>query len=125
MACKIVDCKFVLHSSDTCCLQHRIEPRWLSRYSDLLGLDIPGPESRRVTDTFSRMSRPALGPTQPPVQCAPNVLSPAVKRWIREVYYLPPSNPEVKNGRSCIPPSPVCLSGVHKDASPLRCSNTS
>jgi hypothetical protein len=116
MACTIVDCKFVLHSSDTCCLQHRMEPGWLSRYSDWLGLDIPGPESRRVTDTFSRMSRPAVGHTQPPVQWAPNVLSPAVKRRGREVSFLTPSNPEVKNERSCIPPPPVCLNGVHKDA---------
>jgi hypothetical protein len=29
---------------------------------------------------FSSVSRPALGPTQPPVQCLPGVLSPGVKR---------------------------------------------
>ena len=107
----------MLHSSDTCCLQHRMEPGWLSRYSDWLGLDVPGPESRRVTDTFSRMSRPALGPTQPPVQWALNVLTPAVKRRGREVYCLPPSDPEVKNERSCIPPPQyvlmVCTSTLH------------
>lgn len=81
MACEIIDCKFVLYSSDDiCCLQYRMEPGWLSRYSDWLGLGNPGFESHRVTGTFSRMSWPALGPTEPSVQWTPNVLSPSVKR---------------------------------------------
>jgi hypothetical protein len=29
---------------------------------------------------FSSVSRPALGPTQPSIQCVPGVLSPGVKR---------------------------------------------
>lgn len=57
-------CKKVIQwPAKLCCtVLHRMEPGWLSRYSDWLGLDIPGPESRRVTDAFSTMSRPALGP---------------------------------------------------------------
>jgi hypothetical protein len=100
--------KIVLHSSDTHCLQYHMDP---------------GFESRSVTDTFSRTSRPVLGPAQPLVHWTPTVLSPAVKRRGRQVGCLPPSNPEVKNKRNCIPAPPVYLDCVHKYASPLRCSN--
>ena len=44
-----------------------IPARQLSRYSDWLGLDGPGIESRWGRD-FAHLSRPALGPTQRPVQ---------------------------------------------------------
>jgi hypothetical protein len=42
------------------------------------------------------VSRPALRPTQPPIQWVPGTLSPGVKRSGREGYHLPPSSAEVK-----------------------------
>jgi hypothetical protein len=42
--------------------------------------------------------RPALGPTQPPVQWVPGVLSPGVKaRPGRDTDHSPPSSAEVEN----------------------------
>jgi hypothetical protein len=49
---------------------------------------------------FTTASRPALGPTQPPIQWAPGGLTPAVKRPGREVDQSPPSSAEVKNSWS-------------------------
>jgi hypothetical protein len=44
------------------------------------------------------VSRPALGPTQPPVQWVPGVLSPGVKaRSERDADHSPPSSAEVEN----------------------------
>jgi hypothetical protein len=44
------------------------------------------------------VSRPALGPTQPPVQWVPGVLSPGVKtRPGRDADTSPPSSAEVEN----------------------------
>jgi hypothetical protein len=53
-------------------------------------------------DTFllATTSRPALWPTQPPIQWVPRTLSPEVKRPGREAYHSPPSSAEVKNARS-------------------------
>jgi hypothetical protein len=45
---------------------------------------------------FSASSRPALGPTQPPIQCVSKTLSPVVKRPGREADHLPPTSAEVK-----------------------------
>jgi hypothetical protein len=45
---------------------------------------------------FSRLSRPALGPTQPPIQCIPEALSPRVNRPWREADHSPPNSAEVK-----------------------------
>jgi hypothetical protein len=55
------------------------------------GLDGPGIESRRGRD-FSHTSRPALGPTQPPVQWVPGVKQPG-----RCADHPPPPSTEVKN----------------------------
>jgi len=45
-------------------------------------------------------SRPALGPTQPPIQLVPGALSVAVKRPGRETDRSPPSSAEVMNAWS-------------------------
>jgi hypothetical protein len=45
---------------------------------------------------FTTASRTALGPTQPPIQWVPGVLSQGVKRPGREVDHSPPSSAEVK-----------------------------
>jgi hypothetical protein len=54
---------------------------------------------------FSITSRPALGPTKPPTQWAPEVASPGEKRQEREGDHSPPTSPEVNNGEA-IPPLP-------------------
>jgi hypothetical protein len=41
---------------------------------------------------FTTASRPALEPTQPPIQWVPGALSLGVKRPVREVQHSPPSN---------------------------------
>jgi hypothetical protein len=41
-------------------------------------------------------SRPALGPTQPPIQWVSGALSPGIKRPGREADYSPPTTAEVK-----------------------------
>jgi hypothetical protein len=45
---------------------------------------------------LSTASRPALGPTQPPIQSVPGVLSPGVKRPGRDADHSPPSRAEFK-----------------------------
>jgi hypothetical protein len=52
--------------------------------------------SRVKNFLFSTSSRPALGPTQPPIQWVPVVFSPGVKRPGREADYSPPTSAEVK-----------------------------
>jgi hypothetical protein len=54
---------------------------------------------------ISTMSRPALGPTLPPIQWVAGALSPKIKRLGREADYSPSSSAEVKNG-GAIPPLP-------------------
>jgi hypothetical protein len=54
---------------------------------------------------FSTHSRPALGPTQPPIEWIPGAISPGVKRPGSEADHSSPSSAEVKNG-GAIPPLP-------------------
>jgi hypothetical protein len=46
---------------------------------------------------------PNMGPTQPPIEWVPGVLSPDVKRQGREADYSPPSSAEIKNSGT-VPP---------------------
>jgi hypothetical protein len=46
---------------------------------------------------LATVSRPALGPSQPPIQWAPRVLSPEVKRAVQEFDRSPPSSAQFKN----------------------------
>jgi hypothetical protein len=67
------------------------------RYSDALRAGQPGFESRQGKDfLFSITSTPAVGPTQPPIQWVPGVLSLGVKRSGREADHSPPASAEVK-----------------------------
>jgi hypothetical protein len=50
---------------------------------------------------FTTASRPALWPTQPPIQWEPGALSVGVKRPERETDHSPPSSVEVKE---CVEP---------------------
>jgi hypothetical protein len=59
---------------------------------------IPGRGSNgTLTSLFATASRPALGPTQTPIQCVRGALSPGIKRPVREADYSPPTSAEVKN----------------------------
>jgi hypothetical protein len=49
-----------------------------------------------VGSSHTLWSRPALGPTQSPIQCVPGVLSPGVNRQEREADHLPPTTVEVR-----------------------------
>jgi hypothetical protein len=59
----------------------------------------------------SKVSRPALQPTQPPIEWVPGVLNPGVKQQEREAYHSTQSSAEVKNdgAKSLLP---ICLDGM-------------
>jgi hypothetical protein len=57
-------------------------------------------------------SRPALGPTHPPIQLVSGDFNPGVKRPGREAHHSPPSSVDVKNGWSCTFTTPIRLSFV-------------
>jgi hypothetical protein len=65
------------------------------------GLDGRGAEVRVPVGAriflHSTSSRPALGPTQPPIQWVPGALSLGVKQPGREGDHSPPTSAEVKN----------------------------
>jgi hypothetical protein len=68
---------------------------------------------------FTSASRPALGPTQPPIQWVPGALSLGVKGTGREDNHLHPSRAEVKNAWSYTSVSPYVFMawyiGKHRD----------
>jgi hypothetical protein len=74
------------------------EPGWLSRYSDWLQVGRSGFDSRQGLRIFlfDTATRPALGPTQPPVEWVPGSLSLGVKRPGCEADHSTPSIAEVK-----------------------------
>jgi hypothetical protein len=82
-----------------------------SRYSDRLRARRPGFDSRQRQELFlySTESKPALGPTEPPIQWVPGTISPEVKRPGREADHSPPSSTQVKNGEA-IPALPYTSS---------------
>jgi hypothetical protein len=61
---------------------------------------------------FITVSRTALGPTQPPIQCVSGALSLGVKRPGREADHSPPSSADVKNAWSYTSTHPIRLHGV-------------
>jgi hypothetical protein len=70
-------------------------------------------------------SRPALGPTQPPIQWVPGALSPGIKWPEREANYSPPSTTAVKNFRNYISTAPYVFRALylvkHRDNFILFC----
>jgi hypothetical protein len=83
---------------------------YIQAYSEFLCM---GFEQQRL-DIFlsTTASRPVLGPTQPPIQWVPGVLSLGVKRPGRETDHLPPSSAEIKNVWSFTSTPPICLHGM-------------
>jgi hypothetical protein len=75
------------------------------------GLDGPGIESRWGRD-FSYSFRPAMGPTQPPVQCVPG-LSRGIKRPGRDADPSPTSSAKVKKELSYISTPTLGLRGLY------------
>jgi hypothetical protein len=61
---------------------------------------------------FTTASRTALGPTQPPIQRVPGVLSLGVKRPGREADHSPQYSAEVKNAWSYTSIPAIGLHGV-------------
>jgi hypothetical protein len=77
------------------------EPEYCCRYSDWLRAGRSRGRSSSLSTVknfdFSTSSRPALLPTQPPIQWIPGSLSPGVKRPGREDGQSPPASANVKN----------------------------
>jgi len=86
--------------------------RCLSWQLSLYGLDDRGSVPGRDF-LFATSSRPALGPTQRPLQWVPRSLSSGVKRPRREADHSPPSSDEVKNAWRYTSTS-IRLHGVEK-----------
>jgi hypothetical protein len=61
---------------------------------------------------FSISFRPALGPTQPPIQWVPSALSSRLKRPGREADHSPPTSAEVKENVGLCIHSPIRPHGV-------------
>jgi hypothetical protein len=75
------------------------------------GLDDPGFESRQCLGIFliTTTSRPALGPTQPPIQWVPEAHFLGVKWPGSEADHSPPSSAEIKNAWRYIYTPPIRL----------------
>jgi hypothetical protein len=70
----------------------------VSDYALATGRSVFDPRRGQRIFPLTSVSRPALGPTQPPVQWVPRVLSPGGKaRPGRDADHSPPSSDEVEN----------------------------
>jgi hypothetical protein len=90
------------------------EPAQLGGIALSYGLDDLGFETRQWLGIFSFIPkpRPALGPTQPPIQWIPAALSLGVKRPRREAHHSPPPSVDVKKELSHTSTSLIRLHGV-------------
>jgi hypothetical protein len=96
------------------------------------GLDDRGFEYRQRLGVFlfTTGSRPALGPTQPPIQCAQGALSLGIKRPGREADQSPPSSAKVNNAWSYNSTSQYSFMAwcsvkkMHKDNFTFDCANS-
>jgi hypothetical protein len=66
-----------------------------------------GLDGREIRARFPAASRPALGPTEPPIQWLPGARSSGVQLLGREVVHTPPSSVEVKNSGAIRPLSRI------------------
>jgi hypothetical protein len=89
-----------MKSRAVCAYILKLEPGYLSLYSDGLLAGLPGIDFPQVQEIIlcSTAFRPAAGPTQPPIKWVPGI-----KRPVREADHSPPSSAEVKNGRAISP----------------------
>jgi hypothetical protein len=83
-------------------------------YSAGIRLDDRGFENQQGLGIFlfTTESRPALEPTEPPIQWLPGALSLVVKRPGREADHSPPSSVELKNAWGYTSTPPISLHGV-------------
>jgi hypothetical protein len=81
-------------------------PRLLAGWS---GVRVP---TEAENFLFTTLSRPALGPTQPPIQWEQGALFLWVKRPCSENDNSPPFRAEVKNAWSCTSTPPIRLRGI-------------
>jgi hypothetical protein len=64
---------------------------------DERAIEVRSPAEAKGFFPLASVSRPALGPTQPPVQWVMRVLSPGKARPGRDADHSPPSSAEVEN----------------------------
>jgi hypothetical protein len=74
----------------------------VGRAMDDRGVGVRVPVKSRIF-SFSTSLRPALGPTQPPIQWVPGSLYPRVMRPEREADHSSPTSAEIKKRRSIHP----------------------
>jgi hypothetical protein len=93
-------------------MHETIRAHQLSRMGWTIG--VLGFDSQRELGIFlfTTASRPALGPTQPPIQWVPGALFLGVKRPGREADHSPPYSAEIKERVELYLNSPIRLHGV-------------